>query len=627
VYFGTDLTAVTNADTGDAEFMGNQAGTTYDPTGDLAPLTTYYWRIDEVDDEDNVTTGDVWSFTTRRQTYYIGATHTGDYSGSDRSNLMTPVEFMAMAEPGDTALWQPGSYGNILINNGYGTESGGYVTQKADPDTCTPRSSAWWYGDIDPPSSSEAPVLTRLWIASYGSGTPTGHWVWIEGLSIVAATANQPLYFYQLVDHVTIKDCGLWGVVPSTWPYSESNELSVGVEMDAGSGNHNSNITFDGMYVEGCATGWTFKYDGHDVLLKDCRVNKVYSQCMTFWDDVTLDHCHISGEIPVADSGNIMAGPGLTITSVGDPANTTFTHTGGHVSSVQWVRVQGGGDNELRKVLTYNDSTIVLDTALSFNMVAETHTVTLYNQTHGSALCLWDSGVTIRNCIIHDISGTGLCYLYTDGITDITLENNLFYDCANPDHIVDFTTNGDMGNNFTMINNTVISTRNTNYPADISNSTYGKAMLINLKSGSDGSTWTVCNNILVGAASSMPAGAIVKNNILYAGSSFEEDAVGDNQGNIVYYASESYPNEPHPFESGFFVTGSDWATAFTTWHHRDYNAAFKLGTGSPAINAGSSSEGEYTTTDFEGNSRGGSPDIGFDEYVTTGGRRRVLIVQ
>jgi hypothetical protein len=57
VYFGTDSTP----DAG--EFMGNQGGTGFDP-GPLAHATTYYWRIDEVN-EAGTTNGTVWSFTTR----------------------------------------------------------------------------------------------------------------------------------------------------------------------------------------------------------------------------------------------------------------------------------------------------------------------------------------------------------------------------------------------------------------------------------------------------------------------------------------------------------------------------------------------------------------------------------
>lgn len=56
VYFGTNPTL------GSAEFKGNQTGTSY-ALSTLAPSTTYYWRIDEVNNY-GTRTGSVWSFTT-----------------------------------------------------------------------------------------------------------------------------------------------------------------------------------------------------------------------------------------------------------------------------------------------------------------------------------------------------------------------------------------------------------------------------------------------------------------------------------------------------------------------------------------------------------------------------------
>jgi hypothetical protein len=43
--------------------IGNQAGTVYDPAGDLLAGTAYYWRIDERNG-DGATTGTLWQFTT-----------------------------------------------------------------------------------------------------------------------------------------------------------------------------------------------------------------------------------------------------------------------------------------------------------------------------------------------------------------------------------------------------------------------------------------------------------------------------------------------------------------------------------------------------------------------------------
>ena len=56
VYFGTNPTPDLS------EFRGNQTATSFDP-GILAEETTYYWRIDEVNDF-GTTMGTVWSFTT-----------------------------------------------------------------------------------------------------------------------------------------------------------------------------------------------------------------------------------------------------------------------------------------------------------------------------------------------------------------------------------------------------------------------------------------------------------------------------------------------------------------------------------------------------------------------------------
>ncbi|MHC4629096.1 MAG: LamG domain-containing protein, partial [Planctomycetota bacterium] len=72
VYFGENLDDVNNATSGSDVFRGNQPATFYVagfpgfayPEG-LVPGTTYYWRIDEVNDAnpDSPWKGDVWSFT------------------------------------------------------------------------------------------------------------------------------------------------------------------------------------------------------------------------------------------------------------------------------------------------------------------------------------------------------------------------------------------------------------------------------------------------------------------------------------------------------------------------------------------------------------------------------------
>ncbi|MBW7991629.1 MAG: hypothetical protein FVQ84_16670 [Planctomycetes bacterium] len=65
VYFGTDGEAVKNAETSSPEYKGSrQLGSeSYDP-GKLEWDTTYYWRVDEIEDGGAIQTGNVWSFTT-----------------------------------------------------------------------------------------------------------------------------------------------------------------------------------------------------------------------------------------------------------------------------------------------------------------------------------------------------------------------------------------------------------------------------------------------------------------------------------------------------------------------------------------------------------------------------------
>ena len=78
VYFGTSSPGT---------FIGNQAGTTYNP-GPLKPGTTYYWRIDEKN-AGGTTTGLVWMFTTST------AGGQGDFNGDGYENF---IDFAIFAE-------------------------------------------------------------------------------------------------------------------------------------------------------------------------------------------------------------------------------------------------------------------------------------------------------------------------------------------------------------------------------------------------------------------------------------------------------------------------------------------------------------------------------------------------
>ena len=65
LYLGTDKESVRNADTGSPEYKGSKmlGAESHDP-GLLESKTTYYWRVDEIDSQNNVSNGPLWSFTT-----------------------------------------------------------------------------------------------------------------------------------------------------------------------------------------------------------------------------------------------------------------------------------------------------------------------------------------------------------------------------------------------------------------------------------------------------------------------------------------------------------------------------------------------------------------------------------
>ncbi len=65
VYFGTDADAVQNADTASPEYKGsrNLGSESYDP-GKLEWGITFYWRVDEIEADGTIQTGNIWSFTT-----------------------------------------------------------------------------------------------------------------------------------------------------------------------------------------------------------------------------------------------------------------------------------------------------------------------------------------------------------------------------------------------------------------------------------------------------------------------------------------------------------------------------------------------------------------------------------
>ncbi len=110
VYFGTDKDAVENADTSSPEYKGIGAlgSESYNP-GKLQWYTTYYWRIDEVNNvnPDSPWKGNVWNFTT--------------------------VDFIVIEDFEDYNDYPPDEIFSTWID-GYGTTTNGSTAGYAEPD-------------------------------------------------------------------------------------------------------------------------------------------------------------------------------------------------------------------------------------------------------------------------------------------------------------------------------------------------------------------------------------------------------------------------------------------------------------------------------------------------------------
>jgi len=502
-------------------------------------------------------------------TKYVSTTGSGSACSSDNPCSLNYAKQNAI--PGNVICLRPGNYGSVTIDDGFGSAEGGYVTYKADPATTATRPSNWYEDSLNRPDSSDSVIFSQLKLdytmcdANYN--TIGGHYIEFNGINIIGYA-----YLQFCVSYLRLINCNIFGHMGNF--SSETSNYGIYFRHYAGFGSDFHDVLIEGCYIEKNDIGIMLQGNNNgNIVFRGNHIHDIIGTGISLQSSgnkiTVVEGNHINKQNSVADTLKHTCN---VITPDASEPNRIFTID----CSPTWydsavVINPITGDRELREVESYdsNTKTITLREALSFNTEAG-DTIELWDDSHGSGISIRSRYLNITHNKIHDVGTTRGIYLYIDNLPNITLEYNLVYDIMNQ-YTVDFSQPYKLGSNSKIRHNTFVGHKISSNPER----RYGFAAMLGISESADPLTIDIEDNIFVGIASGHGSANVV-HNILYDGWGYEEDSVGNNRENLVYYDGESLGSEPWSFHSseGFFLGGAGFDAGLDSRHGKNFNDYF-----------------------------------------------------
>jgi hypothetical protein len=195
VYFGSNETAVTNATPDSPEYI-EQTNHLYSSivSGLQLPMTTYYWRIDEVVDEIWVIKGDIWHFTTAPL----------------KAHTPVPADGELYVDPNLVLTWGAGF--NVKTTSGHRVYFGTDATAVANATTST--------AGIYKGTKSSAAYTTGL------LSNDTNYYWRIDEVNKDATVTKGDVWMFKTILIITINDTNLIG-----WRKLDEGQGTLALEL------------------------------------------------------------------------------------------------------------------------------------------------------------------------------------------------------------------------------------------------------------------------------------------------------------------------------------------------------------------------------------------------------------